>query len=120
MPDRARQRRTPARYLAPLALLATGAGIYLIVHSTVATHNKPAHAKPDRRSRAGPHVVTHAHSPPVKPKPSSPERFYVVRPGDGLDLIASRTGVSLQTLEALNPGVSSTSLRVGQRLILRR
>ena len=44
----------------------------------------------------------------------------MVRPGDGLDLIASRTGVSLQTLEALNPGVSSTSLRVGQRLILRR
>jgi len=46
--------------------------------------------------------------------------FYVVRAGDSLSVISARTGVPLPTLESLNPGVSSNSLQVGQRLRLRR
>ena len=47
--------------------------------------------------------------------------FYVVKPGDTLSAIASKTGVSLATLEALNRSLGPTfALQTGQRLRLRR
>ena len=112
-----RQRRSPARYIAPLALLATVAGVYLVVHSSL-----PAASKPARKLETGGFLTGQTRPPTTTAtlRPTAPERTYVVRSGDTLDLIAARTGVSLQTLEALNPGVSSTELHVGQRLILRR
>jgi LysM repeat protein len=51
---------------------------------------------------------------------SPPGSFYVVRSGDTLDAIAARYGLTLQALEALNPGVLSNALHVGQRLTLKR
>lgn len=41
---------------------------------------------------------------------------YVVKSGDGLAKIAKSLGVSLQALEAANPGVDSRKLKVGQKL----
>lgn len=43
---------------------------------------------------------------------------YVVKPGDSLSAIAARTGVSLASLEALNPGVDPRALHTGQHLKL--
>jgi LysM repeat protein len=103
--------RNPARYLAPLALAATAVAAYAIVHSAV-THKHPAPA---------PSVVQHAplhrvrgHKTPTKAK------FYVVRQNDTLSKIAARTGVSVSTLEELNPNVNPDALHPAQRLRLRR
>ena len=41
---------------------------------------------------------------------------YVVQPGDTFTKIAKETGVSVQDLEAANPGVDSKKLKVGQVL----
>ena len=98
------------RWLAPLALLAVAAGIYLIVHSALVT--SPRHvASPGptfTTRRAGPHAG--ARGP----------RFYTVRSGDTLSAIAQRTRVPLSELESLNPSLSPNSLQTGQRLRLRR
>jgi LysM repeat protein len=46
----------------------------------------------------------------------SGQRFYTVQRGDTFGSIASREGISLEELQALNPGVSSNALQVGQKL----
>lgn len=120
MPDQARQRRSPARFLAPLALIAIIAGIYLIVHNALVTHHPRAGTQQGDTTSTPRHSVTTRTTPAKARTHASTARSYVVRPGDSMDAISSSTGVPLQTLEALNPGVSSNALRVGQRLKLRR
>lgn len=100
-------RRNPARYLAPLALAATIAGTYLIVHSRLSVKPAPVH-----------HV---AATPTVTPRGKyASARVYTVQKGDDLSKISSKTGVPVPTLEALNPSANPNLLRTGQRLRLRR
>jgi hypothetical protein len=102
--------RNPARYLAPLALAATAAASYVIVHSAV--HHK--HTAP-------PPVVQHSplHRSDGR-RPRTKAKFYLVRPNDTLSRIAARTGVPLATIELLNPNVNPDTLHPSQRLRLRR
>ena len=44
------------------------------------------------------------------------KRYYRVRAGDTLATIATVTGVSVKTIERLNPKVRSTSLFIGERI----
>jgi hypothetical protein len=69
----------------------------------------------------------HAHSRPVNEISGLVHRgdrkaanFYVVRSGDSLSSISVRTGVTVATLESLNPGVDPAALQAGQRLRLHR
>jgi len=50
--------------------------------------------------------------------PTGPGGDYTVKAGDGLAKIAKAHGVSLEALEAANPGVDSRKLKVGQKLVL--
>jgi LysM repeat protein len=103
-------RRSPGRYLAPLALAATVAGTYLIVHAGL-TH---------KSSTSTSHVSSRATTNAKRGK-NEKAKFYVVQPGDTLSSIAQKTGVSIATLEALNPKlVDPNSLQAAQRLKLRR
>jgi len=43
-------------------------------------------------------------------------RYYTVQSGDTFGSISSKTGASIAELERLNPGVSSNTLQVGQKL----
>jgi LysM repeat protein len=111
-------RRNPARYLALLALAAVVAAIYLVVHhyvspaastqGTASAQTRTSTQKPKHDSATGSH-----------PSPARPQ-LYIVRPGDSLSVIASRTGVTLGALEALNPGLRADQIQPGQRLRLRR
>jgi LysM repeat protein len=104
-------RRLLARLLALLALLAVAAGVYVILHTTVLKpHSTTTGSSTVTRTTGG----RHHHK--AKPK------FYVVKQGDTLSAIASKTGVALSRLTTLNPSVSSPpySLQTGQRLRLRR
>ena len=96
--------RSPARFLAPIALAATIAGTYLIVHDGL-THK---HAPPAHTATTG-----KAHS-------KFRGRFYRVQPGDSLTSIARNTGVAVATLEALNPNIDPNALQTSQRIRLRR
>ena len=104
--------RNPARYLAPLAIAAVAAAAYMIVHHTLVHKHKPAPAP-----AVVPRVVRGGgrhRGGPTKAK------FYVVRSNDTLSKIADKTGVSVSTLEALNPNVNPQALHPQQRLRLRR
>lgn len=96
--------RSRARYLAPIALVATIAGTYLIAHQALNTKPTKTHHARGHRPRG-----RYAHA-----------RYYVIQPGDSMTSIAAKTGIALTTLEALNQGVDPNSLQAGQRLRLRR
>ncbi|MBV9309206.1 MAG: LysM peptidoglycan-binding domain-containing protein [Solirubrobacterales bacterium] len=97
--------RSRARYLAPLALAATLAGTYLVVHAAVSAKHQ------NQTSSA------RSHGPANK---FSQTKFYVVQQGDSLTSIAAKTHIQLTKLEELNPSVDPNTLQTGRRLRLRR
>jgi LysM repeat protein len=103
--------RNPARYLAPLAIAAVAAASYTIIHRAL-MHKHTAASISAVQSSTTSSRTTH--------KVSTKGKFYVVRPNDTLSKIAKNTGVSLGTLEQLNPNVNPDTLHPRQRLRLRR
>jgi LysM repeat protein len=103
--------RNPARYIAPLALTAAVTVTYLIVHHAVIDkHSSTSTTTVQTTSTVARH---HGHT-------ASTPTFYVVKSGDSLSEIAAKTGVSIATIEALNPHVNPNNLQPSQRLRLRR
>jgi LysM repeat protein len=102
--------RNRARYLAPIALAASIAGTYFVVHAGLTTTShvtSQSHAH-----RAGGHNASRRKFARAK--------FYVVQPGDSLTSIAAKTGIAITTLESLNPNLDPNNLQTAQRLRLRR
>ncbi len=104
---RAMVARNRARYLAPIALAATITATYVIVHAQLTTTHSTARS----------HLV---HRRSKRRGNLARATFYVVQPGDSLSAISVKTGISVLTLEALNPSVNPNALQAGQRLRLRR
>jgi len=98
--------RTPARFLAPLAVLAAGLAVYLIVHTGLQDDSN------------GP-TPTATIKTATQTKPAPKKRMYTVRTGDTLSAISARTGVSLERLQDLNPTIDANQLHAGQKLKLR-
>lgn len=106
--------RNPARYIAPLALAAAVTGTYLIVHHAI--DNK--HSSTTTPTVLTTSTVAHRHG--SSGPGSSKAKFYVVKSGDSLSAIAAKTGVSMSTIESLNPHLNPGALQPSQRLRLRR
>lgn len=108
--------RSPARWLAPLSLLATLVAVLAIL--TAGQGGDASTVTPDRAVDAGsPGQRTSTGS--SSRRPSRERSTYTVRSGDVLSEIAAQTGVSMERLQELNPDLDAQSLRVGQRLRLR-
>jgi len=101
-PRARRPGRLVARLLVPLMFLAVCAVVVIIVRS------------PPQFLRAAPtHASRHAQARRLPP-------YWTVRPGDSLGLIAAKTGLSIDLLQAYNPTVDPNALTPGQRLNLWR
>ncbi|MGI8921670.1 MAG: LysM peptidoglycan-binding domain-containing protein [Solirubrobacteraceae bacterium] len=92
--------RTPARFLAPIAL------IVVVVIGALAV--KAANDDASHRAAVRPHV-SRRHVP----------RAYTVRAGDTLPGISHHYGVPVAHILLLNPSVDPRALAVGYRLRLR-
>ncbi len=55
-------------------------------------------------------------TPTPAPTPAVVKKYYTIRSGDTFSRIASRHGISMNQLQRLNPGVSPSRIRAGQRL----
>jgi LysM repeat protein len=104
--------RSPARFLAPLALVAVIGALYLIVKpqssgdsgsATPTTTAQPAKKQSAKKS-------THKKKTP---------KTYTVQSGDTPSGIAEKAGISLAKLEALNPSLDPQALAPGEKLKLR-
>lgn len=100
--------RSPARVFAPLALVACAIAILVIVNGQSDSGG----------SKSTTTATTRSTTTTAKQGSAKPRRRYVVKPGDVLSQISIKTGVPLDTLQRLNPGVDAQSLHVGQKLKL--
>ncbi|MGH7943260.1 MAG: LysM peptidoglycan-binding domain-containing protein [Limisphaerales bacterium] len=79
-----------------------------------ATPEAPAPASPQAPANAALPVAPVLPATPVLPT----ENEYVVVRGDYLQKIAKENGTTVKAIEAANPGLSPTRLRIGQKLII--
>jgi hypothetical protein len=92
-------------YAGPVALLVAATVAVGLLRGQFGGH--PAAAP--KRAVVQPHPKRHV---------ASHRRVYVVRPGDTLGAIATRTGVPLARIVSLNPKVSPTALFIGEKIHL--
>src|SRR5689334_24609871 len=99
--------RSPARFLAPLALLGFVLALVLIVsHSSSGGSGSNS-----RTSQEQPFATpTPTKSGGSSTKKSKAPRYYTVKAGDTPSAIAVKTGVPLATIEQLNPSLDPQAL----------
>ena len=98
--------RSPARFLAPLALLAVAFALYSIVGGGGGGDEEPATTQQPRATATA----------TAKKETKRKRKVYVVKPGDTPSGIAEKTGVSLEQLEKANPDLDPQLLAPGQRI----
>jgi LysM repeat protein len=104
--------RSPARYLAPLALVGTAVVLFVVVTRTASDSSSA--------SGANTPAVTGTATPKGSAAKHKGRRSYTVRRGDTASAIAQKAGVTLTQLKRLNPKLDVQSLSPGQKVILRR
>jgi LysM repeat protein len=119
MPRPRGHRKELTRIGAPLAFLGAVTVLVVLVHSALSGGHK-ATTTTTRR------VTTHQATTTIdtttvrtttkKQTTGPPKRYYLVVSGDSFGSIASRYGLTITRIEALNPGVDSSALRIGQRI----
>jgi LysM repeat protein len=105
--------RNVGRYLAPIALIVAIVATFLVVSSGLSTSAGTSTSHHSTAAHRSVHTAATVHATP-------PKVFYVVQSGDSLSTISVKTGVSVPTLETLNPSVNPNALQTGQRLRLRQ
>jgi LysM repeat protein len=116
-----RRRRSPLRILAPVALIAFGVALALIITSAnksgASGGTNPTKAEKARDLGTGTTKSrSHRHT---SSRNRLPKRIYIVQNGDTLGSIAAKTGVPVQRLQELNPNLDQFSLQTGQRIKIR-
>jgi len=107
--------RSPARFLAPLALVAFAVALFAVVSATGGGEDgsgNPASSTSQPEATATP--------TPAAENRERRRRVYIVKPGDTPSGIAEKTGVSLEQLEEANPDLDPQLLAPGQRIRLPR
>ena len=101
--------RSPARFLAPIALIAFAFALYSVAlkDDEAATPTTPASQ-----------TATPTATAEKKKSSSKAKKTYTVKSGDTASGIAEKTGVSLETLIDLNPELDPATLAPGQKIRL--
>ena len=109
--------RSPARFLAPLALVGFAVALALVVSSSTRDDEQPASGTTtlERTAERG----RNGGREERRERRRRRGRTYTVRSGDTPSGIADKTGVPLETLEELNPDLDPQSLNVGDKLRIR-
>ncbi len=121
------RRRSAAHYLAPAAFLLAATVLALLIHSALGGKGispggtqlgpvtRPSTARvPAQTTRTI--TSTHTSATGTTSGTVAGAVYTTVASGDTFGSIAARNGTSVSELEGLNPGVSSNSLQVGQRI----
>jgi hypothetical protein len=115
-----RHRRSPLRILAPVALIAFGVALALIITNTSKSDSgSGTSANQAEKARDLGTANSRERSRRRAARDRLPKRIYVVQEGDTLGSIAEKTGVSVEKLQALNPGLDQFSLQTGQKIKIR-
>ena len=105
-------RRSPARLLAPLALVAFVIALLVVINSSGVDGGSSG------ASRSSP-AATKTATPAKKKGARKQRRTYVVKPGDTPSSIAEKVNVPLSQIQELNPKLDDQTLNVGDRIKIR-
>ena len=114
--------RSPARLLAPIALVVFGICVLVILASAGGGDKSSSQSGPtkaERRDLKLERRKKRASTSHSERTTTSKSGIYVVRAGDTLGGIAARTGVPITKLEELNPTLDPQALQSGQRVKLK-
>src|SRR4051812_4030759 len=114
-----RTRRSPARFLAPLGLIAVIVVFLAIVSGGGSSDPGDSGSSTASASTSTTTKTTVKKKAAVAKKKAAAKRFYTVQTGDTLGGIASKTGVPLETIQSLNPDVDPNSMTTGQKIRLK-
>ena len=104
--------RSPARFIAPLALVAFALALYVVVASTTDDDGGAKGAQ-------GTAEPVSATPTPVAKGGKRRRRTYTVKAGDTPSGIAEKVNVPLETLMELNPELDPQALTPGTKIKLR-
>jgi LysM repeat protein len=105
-------RRSPARLLAPLALVGFVVALLIVING--AGQSDGTAEKTGARPKA-----SATATPTRRQKARKARKRYVVKAGDTPSGIAEKTGVPLSQILELNPDLDDQSLTVGDKIKLR-
>ena len=103
--------RSPARFLAPIALVAVAFAFYSVMQNA----REPSAGDSGSPART---TATPTASKESEKKPAKKRKSYIVKAGDTPSGIAEKAGISLDTLYELNPDLDPQTLAPGQRIRL--
>jgi LysM repeat protein len=109
-----RRRRRIGRWLAPVALITCAVAVYAVVDNTLLKNDSAS------SSSTSPQQTTTKTTSKKGTKARKRRRAYVVKSGDTLSAISIKTGVSMTTIQRLNPKLEADTLHAGQRVRLSR
>ena len=104
--------RSPARFLAPIALIAFAFALYSVVNGD----NTPAGDSGNRTSQGA--TATPTETPEKKSSSKKKRKTYTVKAGDTASAIAEKNDMDLETLLELNPELDPATLAPGQKIKL--
>jgi LysM repeat protein len=115
-------RRTPLRFLAPVALVVFGLALLMIVSSSGGGNGGGSTSASEQQKDKD---LGTSSKKKTKRKStggasgSLPTRTYTVKSGDTLGSISSKTGIPVEKLQELNPQLDPQQLVSGQKIKLR-
>jgi LysM repeat protein len=117
-------KRTPARVLAPLAIVAFGLALLLIVASAGDRDDEPSQSESTRQEQRDLELAKEKRRREKTEERREgqgklPQGIYVVKTGDTLGSIAEKTGIPVERLQELNPELDPQALVSGQKIKLR-
>ncbi len=111
--------RSPARFLAPLALVASFIAVYVIIKpSSDSDVTRAVQSVPSQTSTSTNTSTSTTTGTSTTSGPST--TTYTIKSGDVLSAIAEEKGVSLDAILELNPDLDPQSLRTGQKIKIPR
>jgi LysM repeat protein len=118
-----RARRSPARFLAPLALIAVIVALLAIISSSENSSGSSSDSTTTPAAKTTTTTTkkstTKAKSKSTKSRTTTVKKTYTVQVGDTLGGIADKTGVSLARIQELNPNVDPHAMVAGQQIRLK-
>jgi LysM repeat protein len=117
-------KRTPARVLAPLALVAFGVALLLILASAGRNDDEPSRSSAREQEQRDLELAKERRRRQKSDERREgqgklPQDVYVVKTGDTLGSIAEKTGIPVEKLQELNPELDPQALVSGQKIKLR-
>ena len=110
------RRRSPARLLAPISLIAFVLALFIVIASSGTEESSDSGNSISRQQ--GQQVST-TDETTTAPEPTISGTFYTVKTGDTLAGIADQVGVPVTRLQELNPDLDPQTLVSGQKIRIR-